>query len=258
MIVKNFVGVESIKIESSAKVSILRGKEFRVSISGDDAAKVEVSQSRSEISIQYVGSGSGNGVTIISGGNVMSVGNVSVGGNTVISSGGKNISIVNGEVFINGKRVDENGTTERGPAQKPVEIEIQCPDGLSIDCTLIGIAILGAKPEFHKARIAVKGQGQAGLQAHGARLKITGSGEIHYKSLGGSTKMNIAGSGDIYASGLFSDVEASIAGSGDIHTDGSVSGDYEADISGSGFISHRGAIAGRKDKSVSGTGSVRW
>lgn len=257
MIVKKFSGIESIKIESSVKVSIVKGQEFQVSVSGDDAEKVKIRQSGDEIEINY-SEPSCNSTFVI--GSVMNMNVGSVSGTNIgnIRSGGKNISIVNGEVYINGKRVEEPEGTDSAPVKKPVEIEIQCPDGLSIDCTLTNHAILGAFPEFNRARVTIKGSGDAGIQARSGKLKINGSGDITYKSLGGDLKMTIAGSGDIKASGSFNDVEASINGSGDIQTSGNVNGDYEADISGMGDIRHSGQISGCKNKSISGMGTVRW
>lgn len=254
MIVKKFSGIKLIKIESSAKVSIIQGQEFEVSISGDDAEKVKIQQSGSEIEINYSEPG---GNFSFSGGNI-SIGSVSGTNIRNIRSGGKNISIINGEVYINGKRVDESGVVDNAPVKKPVEIEIQCPDGLLIDCVLTGDGILGAFPKFDQARITIKGGGEAGVQAKSGKLKISGSGDINYKSLGGNLKATIAGSGDINASGGFADLEASVNGSGDINTIGEVAGDYEADICGSGDIRHSGKVSGSKRKSISGTGSVKW
>lgn len=262
MISRKFSGIQRIKIESSAKVSILKAQTFQIKISGDDADKVKLTQSGDEIDIQYFEPG-------FSGGNISIGGNfsgsvISGSSNRVIfqnvSNSGKNISIINGEVYINGKRVDESGTVANNstPPKQPVEIEIQCPDGLDIDCTLTSFGILGAFPEFKQARVTIKGDGEAGLQARSGKLKISGSGDVNYKSLGGSLKASIDGSGDIKASGEFDDVEASINGSGDIVTSGTVNGDYDADICGSGDIKHSGQIAGRKSKSISGTGSVKW
>lgn len=262
MISKNFSGIQRIRIESSAKISILKGQTFQVKISGDESEKVKLVQSGDEIDIQYSEPG-------------FSGGNISIGGNfsgSVISDSsnrvilqnvtniGKNISIITSEVYINGKRVDESGTVASNstPPKQPIEIEIQCPDGLDIDCTLTGSGILGAFPEFKQARVTIKDDGEAGLQARSGKLKITGSGDVNYKSLGGSLKASINDSGDIKASGEFDDVEASINGSGDIITSGTVNGDYEANICGSGNIKHSGQIVGRKSKSIFGTGSVKW
>jgi hypothetical protein len=261
MISNNFLGIQRIKIESSAKVSILKGQSFQIKVSGDDANKVKVTQSDNEIDIQYSEPGS-SGRNISIGGNF--TGSV-ISGNRVVfqnvsSGGGKNISIINGEVYINGKRVNESGTvaSDSTPPKQPVEIEIQCPDGLDIDCTLTGFGILGTFPEFNQARVTIKGDGEAGLQSRSGKFKISGSGDVNYKSLGGSLKASINGSGDIKASGEFDDVEASINGSGNIVTSGTVNGDYDADICGSGDINHSGQIFGRKTKSISGIGSVKW
>ena len=122
MIVKKFQGVESIKIKTSAKVSIIKGREFQISVSGNDAGKVKIQQSGSEVEINYSESDSSFS---FSGGNftIGSVGSINTG---KICIAGDNIA------FINGKRVDKSGVVDNAPAKKPVEIEIQCPDVLSI------------------------------------------------------------------------------------------------------------------------------
>jgi hypothetical protein len=260
---KSFDGVRMIRIESAAKVSITEGRGFTINVTGSQAEKVKISQSGDEVDIQYRGSGGSQGKTVIMGGNY-SIGNfTTITGNVVVQNvGGKRVEIKNGEVFINGKRVDESGTVSSEPAappEIPVEIEIQCPDGLYLDCTLLGQGILGAFPKFKQAWVTIQGIGTAGVQARSGKLNISGSGDIIYQSLGGSLKARISGSGDIKASGeLFDDVEASISGSGDVITNGVVQGDYEAHISGTGSVKHSGSIMGRKRKSITGTGTVRW
>lgn len=122
MIVKKFSGIESIKIESSAKVSIVKGQEFQVTVSGDDAEKVKIQQSGSEVEINYlelVGSFSLSGGSF----NIGSVGSINTG----------NIRIAGDSIaFADGKRVNKPGVVDSDPTKKPVEIEIQCPDVLSI------------------------------------------------------------------------------------------------------------------------------
>lgn len=255
MLVKSFLGVQSIEIESTANVFITTGSEFQVKILGDDAEKVKISQSDSVVSINYVQVS--NGISFISGSNI-SIGNISGSASNVsIGSKGKNISIINGEVFINGKKVEEPDTPNT-PTKKPVEIELQCPNNLSIDCVLSGDATLTSTPEFDKARITLQGNCDANLQAKSCRFKISGCGDVEYKSLGGNLKANISGSGEIKASGSFNDIDASISGSGELITDGHVKGDYDVSVSGTGEVRHSGTISGQKSKSISGCGSVRW
>lgn len=266
---QRFLNVQRIKIKSSVNVSIIKSEQFYVHISGDDAEKVKISQSDDEVGIEYCESNGGNFTNFI-GGNVV-IGNVMQSGGGInnqvimrnVTTGGKNISIVNGEIYVDGKRqVDEGSSSTSNeptpPAKEPVEIEIRCPNGLAIECVLTGDAVLRAFPEFKEARITIEGVGEAEIRSRSGKLKIAGAGDINYKSLGGNLKMNINGSGDITAQGDFKDVDASINGSGDIITDGNVSGDYEANICGCGDIKYSGRISGEKHKSISGTGSVRW
>ncbi len=276
MISQNYSGIQSIKIQSSANVTIYKGDSVSVKITGDDAAKVKVDQSGVELAIAYADNSSDGNFTMF---NNMSVGgSVSIGNirqnNTVITgsgnvfsgvnnatihtNGGKQIRIVGGEVFINGVRVD---VPEPSPDEKkytPVEVEIWCPDGLAIDCKLDGEAIFNAIPQFDRARITISGSCSARLQAKSPRLNVSGSGNIECKSLGGILNAKVDGSGDITVDGEFHSVEVDISGSGKIKTSGAVGGDYEVNVSGMGDVIHRGTIAGRKSKSISGMGSVRW
>lgn len=251
MLVKNFTNVQLIEIESTANVSIISGSDFQVKVLEDDAEKVKITQLDSTVKINYLEE---TGAVCFSSENIIigNISNVSIGG-----SRGKNISIINGEVFINGKKVEEPDTPNV-PNKKPVEIEIQCPNNLSIDCVLSGIAILTASPEFDKARITLQGNCRAKLKSKSSRFKISGSGDVEYKCLGGNFKANISGSGEIKASGSFNDIDASISGSGELNTEGTVVGDYDVSVSGTGEVYHSGTILGQKSKSVSGCGSVRW
>ena len=268
---QEFLNVQRIKIKSSVNVSIIKGDQFYVHISGDDAEKVKISESDSEVKVEYCEPSNNSYTSFIGGnfvvGNIMQVGGRinNVNNQTVMRNstvGGKNISIINGEVYVNGKRqVDEDtpaNTKPQPPAKKPIEIEIRCPNGLAIECILIESAVLSAFPKFEEARITIEGVGEAEIQARSGKLKIMGTGDINYTSLGGNLKMNINGSGDIQASGDFKDVDASINGTGDIITNGNVAGDYEANICGCGDIKHSGRISGKRYNSISGTGSVKW
>lgn len=276
MISQTYTGIQSITICSSANVTIQKSDIFQIKISGDKAENVKVDRTENELSIEYEvldsidgnftilnGSYVGRSVSIgdIKQNNTVISGNVIYGANntTIHTSSGKRVQIVNGEVFVNGTQVE---TTESSPGQqnsyKEVEIEIFCPDGLTVDCIIDGMALLIAKPQFDCAKIEIKGSGSAKLQAKSARLNISGSGKIEYQSLGGKLKIRVSGSGDVSASGEYDDVEVSVSGSGKTETSGTVKGDYEVDVSGMGDVTHRGTIAGQKSKSISGMGSVHW
>lgn len=276
MISQNYTNVQSVNIRSSANVTIHKSDTFQVKITGDDAAKVKLNQVGVELAIEYKDDSNDGNYTIL---NNMSVGgSVSIGNirqnNTVISggsnvfsgvnnatihtSGGKQVRIIGGDVFINGVRVDVPESSSDEKKCTPVEIEIWCPDGLVIDCTLYGMAFLNAAPQFDHARVVIDGSCSARLQAKSAKLNVSGSGEIEYKSLGGTLKVKVSGSGDITADGKFDDIEVSVSGSGDVKTSGVVNGDYEVDVSGMGDVTHRGTIAGQRSKLISGMGSVSW
>lgn len=277
MISQKYTDIESINIRSSANVTIYKSDAFQVKIAGDDAAKVKVNQVGVELAIEYEGnSNDGNyyaAFNNMNAGGSVSIGNIrqnntviSGGGNifsgvsnaTIYTSSGKQIRIVGGEVFVNGVLVEVPDAVSNETKFNPVEIEIWCPDGLAIDCTLDGMAVLNAAPQFNRARVVIAGSCSARLQAKSAKFNVSGSGKIEHKSLGGTSKINVSGSGDITSDGEFNDVEISVSGSGKVKTSGTVNGDYEVDVSGKGNVTHRGTVAGQKNKSISGMGSVNW
>ena len=240
MITKSFSNIQEIEITSSTKVTITKSSEFKVKVLGDEADKVKISQSGNILNINDTSENQNN---ISISGNSIFIGNV-VGGNFSI-----------GEVYINGKRVNSSNFVED---KNPVEIEIECPDNLSLNCTLRGNASLTSIPEFNKVKFNGSGACNVQIAAQSGKFKISGSGDIKYKSLGGNLNVVLSGSSEIKAIGKFNDIDASISGSGELVTEGEVKGDYDVSVSGVGKVRHQGIILGQKSKSVSGCASVYW
>ena len=251
-ITKRYSEINQITLGVQCDVEILEGssQSITVEIEGSDAKKVELSERNGELSIVYKNESSSFSLNNISMGGGGSFVSNSVGSVNVVS-GGQNISIVNGQVFINGK-LQNSGSNE--PEKEPVTIIITCPNGLDLDAEVGGI--LASKPEFNRVTIHGNGHMKAGFQSKKSKIKLSGSGEVSFKSLGGDTSVSISGSAKVFASGKFADVSVDISGSGRVSTEGTVSGEYDAGVSGSGNVNHSGSIQGRKRKSVSGSGSI--
>lgn len=254
----SYSGIEKIVIKATCTVAFKKSSGNTVSVSVDGTKKddvkisVKISKSGDTLNVEYVSS-DGGGTTIISGGgSVISI----VGGNIIQtnSGSGQNVSIVNGVVYINGKQVKPEGSTE--PDIIPVRILIELPDGLNLESEFTGMAKVAGDVVFNSARVNSKGATDVALFAKSARASVSGSGDIDLKISGGSLRLNLSGSAGVSASGTFSDVDVSLSGSAEVTTRGSVSGDYDAQVSGSGSIRHSGAIAGSRSKSVSGSGRI--
>lgn len=247
-------GIEKIDIKTSCDVAFKRCIRNIVSVYVDGTKKndVKIHKSGSILSIEYV-SANGGGTSFFSSGDVV-MGNVHLGNVTQINSGGQNISIVNGVVYINGKQVKPEGSTE--PDIIPVRIVVELPDGLNLESEFTGMAEVTGDAVFNSVRINSKGAVNVGLRAKTARASVSGSGDLILEVNGGALRLNLDGSADVRSSGSYSDIDVIVSGSADVQTVGHVSGDYDAQVSGSGLIWHTGTIVGSKNKSVSGSGRI--
>ena len=246
----SYSGIEKIVIKVTCTVAFKKSSGNTVSVSVDGTKKddVEISKAGDTLNVEYVSVGSGGSVISIGGGDVV-MGNIQTN-----SASGQNVSIINGVIYINGKQVKPEGSTE--PEIIPVRILIELPDGLNLESEFTGMAKVAGDVVFSNVRINSKGSTDVALFAKSARASVSGSGNIDLKISGGTLRLNLSGSADVSASGTFSDVDVSVSGSADITTSGPVFGDYDAQVSGSGSIRHSGSIAGSKSKSVSGSGRI--
>lgn len=230
-----FNGIEELYIDCGFNLVILPHSKNFVEVKEFPKDKgIKVSQDGNELTITTPKQN--GGVNVINFG----------GSNSVISIGSGNSS-----VFINGVNV-----SSQFKAEPAIEITVLVPVGLDLFGSCSG-SISAGDANFKKISLSMIGDGDLKVSARSAKLRISGSTDTFYRSLGGDLKYSVLGSGDLKAGGEFSDVDISVSGSGDCATAGSVSGDYEASVSGSGSVSHSGPIKGRSSKSVSGSGRIR-
>lgn len=211
-------------------------------------AKVETLLVKHESDTVYIESAevrSGGGINISGGsihiggigrGNVMSVGNIRMGG---ISISGNNI------IMIGGSGSEPQAT-----------ITVKVPKGVKVN--LHG--------EWHSAKVGntegnltVSASGGGNVSAgriKNANIAIKGSSDVAIDEANGNVSIRIMGSGDVHVNGgTIGSLNTDIMGSGDvyIHTETD-----EADLSvmGSGDI-YVARVKNRPSKNVSGTGSIK-
>jgi hypothetical protein len=254
MMIKSYVGVDCLVLDVACDVEIRQSRDFSVELIGQTAEKdISISQSGGDLKISQKSSGGGVSFSNVFSGNVVMSGS----GNVSVSSvGGKSVVIRNGEVYINGKRVTEDGSVDSSTAPTPPRIVIHCPDGLSLDASMTGDGKLASLACWKTANLRTLGCGDAAIVAKKLKVKISGSSDVMVVCKGGGFNAQISGSGDIRAQGEFEDVDLSISGSGSISTSGRIAGDLDASVSGSGRISHSGHVQGRKSQRVTGTGRI--
>lgn len=242
-------GIEKIDIKASCDVAFKRcsGNSVSVYVDGTKKNDVKVQKSGSTLTIEYASANGGESSFFTNGDVVM--GNV-----MQVNSGGQNISIVDGVVYINGKQVKPSGSTE--PDTIPVRIVVELPDELNLESEFTGMAKVAGDAVFNSVRINSKGAVNVGLCAKTARASVSGSGDLILEVNGGSLRLNLSGSADVRTLGNYSDIDVSVSGSADVETVGTVYGNYDAQASGNGRIRHTGTIAGSKNKSVSGSGRI--
>jgi Putative auto-transporter adhesin, head GIN domain len=249
--IKSYFGVDCLILDVACDVEIRQSRDFSVELIGQDAEKnISINPNGGDLKISQKNAGGGfsfsNGNVVMSGS-----GNISVS-----RGGGKSVVIRNGEVYINGKRVSEDGSIDSSPAPIPPRIVIHCPDGLSLDASMTGDGKLASLACWKTANLRTLGCGEAAIVAKKLKVKISGSSHVMVVCKGGGFNAQISGSGDIRAQGEFEDVDLSISGSGNISTSGRIAGDLDASVSGSGRISHSGHVQGRKSQRVTGTGRI--
>lgn len=179
-------------------------------------------------------------------------GGVSINGINI--SGGGNMSIINGRIFVDGREVNPNGTS--APAKRQSRIRILAPRNIDLAANLNGQSILASQVVFRKASVKISGQSTIGLAANTLKLRVSGQGESFVVLKGGELNVSLSGQGSVKVKGEYESADVSVSGMGSIETSGICKSDYEASVSGMGRIVNSGVIHGRKRKSVPGMGSV--
>lgn len=212
------VNQPTLVISVSCQVSIRPLSESRDRISSGTVVQtegdVELSQSSGTITIrQKGGASSGGGVFI---GDV-SIGGVSQSvistgrGNVVIGGGGRNISIVNGRVFINGKEVTE-GNSETEPYVEPV-VTIYTQSCKVVDANLSGGALHASVP-VDSASIKSSGGSEVRLSdVVNLEVKTSGSTEVEARMSGGGLRLRSSGSSEFNISGEIGSADIDCSGS---------------------------------------------
>ncbi len=209
---------------------------------------------------------SGNGNVVMSGGNWLhigggvrvggfSMGNVSMGssrGKTVINSGGKSISIVNGDVFINGKKVDEPDSEQSEAAgektKDPDELEVIVPGSYAGDLSLDVRGVAEVTIDSWRCDTLYFSSSGCGniktgpLEASSFGFSCSGTSDLFSKGLKTRVaKVTISGTGDAQFESLVTDVlNVTVTGTGDcdIASGSATAGSFSA--TGTGDITARG------------------
>ena len=163
----------------------------------------------------------------------------------------RNMTIISGEVFINGQKV----TSRKYQENKPLpEIKIYAPHHINLTAKLNGISILASKVIFTKAQIKVSGSATVGIAAKSVNLQVSGQGNSYLVLRGGNLDINLSGQGSVTTKGEYSDIDAKVSGMGIITTYGNCQ-NYWASVSGMGSINHNG-FARYSRKKISGMGNI--
>jgi hypothetical protein len=243
---KSFYNIGGIDLQVSCDVAIFPAQDERtiVEIDSDAPENFKVREMDGFIVIEEARSSRGS-VTINSFG----------GGRTVSVVSGGNVMMVNGEVWVDGKKVDPNQPSDT-PPQRPSRVRIYAHSGIELQANLSGLSVLASKVVFGRAKVKIDGQSTVGFAAKKIDFKLSGQGKSYVVCQGGDLDLSVSGQGSIVVKGEYSDVEASVSGMGSISTNGACSGSYSANLSGMGRISHNGTVRGRIRKNKSGMGQI--
>lgn len=172
-------------------------------------------------------------------------------GNNIHMRSPRNMTIVNGVVYVDGQKV----TSENNQEKKPIpEIKIQAPHHINLTANLDGVSILASKVILAKAKIKVFGSATVGIAAKSIKLKVSGQGNSYLVLRGGDLDINLSGQGSITTKGEYQDIDAKVSGMGSITTYGNCQ-NYWASVSGMGSINHNG-FAKYSRKKITGMGSI--
>jgi hypothetical protein len=177
----------------------------------------------------------------------------SVNGSTVIDNISGNMSIINGEIFVNGQRINQAEQKQVTPSS----VIIRCPQRVKLDANLAGESMLASKVVFTRAKVNLSGSGTLGIAAESLKIKISGGGNSYIVMRGGDLDVSVSGQGDLRIKGEWNDAEICLLGMGRVETSGDCLGDYSAKVSGMGKIKHSGTVSGKIRKKVSGMGSCQ-
>lgn len=177
----------------------------------------------------------------------------SINGSTVIGNVSGNMSIINGEIFVNGQRIDPSKQKKVAPSQ----IVIHAPQRIKLDANLSGDSTLASKVIFTKSKVVLAGQGTLGIATESLKVKIAGQGDSYIVMRGGDLDVTLSGQGALKIKGEWGDSDISLSGMGSVYSEGKCMGNYSGQVSGMGSIRHTGTVEGRVREKVSGMGTCR-
>jgi hypothetical protein len=203
----------------------------------------------------------------LAGGVVIGGGSISIGGRSVVGrriSGG-NISIINGEVFVNGRRISDQDNASTEPPQDPDVVEVVVPTGFSggLDLTVGGI-VNGSIDSWRGGNASFNFSGQGKIEA-GPLTELTafiynGSGTAKLIVEKVDTQVaiiSVSGTGDVDIDELVSlTVSITTSGTGDVSVSSGSAKSGSASSSGTGDIYMRGDFAAVTTRNT-GLGDVR-
>ena len=241
---QNMVGIDSLDLMLSCDVGVFESptdevmilietetpEDFKVSKVGSVATIAQKTSNSSTVTF----SGSGRGVTV---------------------SGGQNVSIINGVVYVDGVEV-RDGQSNSNVSTKKSRVKIFAPHSIRLDAQLSGVSVMASKVVFSKASVKISGQSTVGLAAKSVKLSLSGQGDSFLVLKGGAVTASVSGQGSVKIKGDYDSADLSVSGMGSIQTMGTCQDDYDASVSGMGSIVNSGTIKGRKSKSMSGMGSI--
>jgi hypothetical protein len=256
--------------------SVVSQDTLTIQAKSDDKtlSELEIYQNGNEIAVK----GPRNAGMIISdNGNVISnfSGDTISVGNVMVTNSGQNIAIINGIVWINGKRVD-NDSNDSTDTREPLELIINIPRWLVPDLILEQVQELLCNVSVDEVSLDTSGQcslvfqkvgsfsgdtsGKIKIQANevtsGLNLDISGQTIIRVLSFKGELKLDGSGQSKVTCRGSFSTIKVDISGTSNVDTNGSVSGNLSVNVSGVSTYTHNGKVAGRVKERKSGIASI--
>lgn len=247
---KNFGrGIQNLDLRIGSSIAILPSPtgDTIVEIDTEQPENFSIYEDRGTLVIEEKNSGNNN---------VVIQNNFGGGRSVTIAGNGQGVSIIGGEVYIGGKRVDQSRTDETKQV-KPSRIRIFTNHGVSMDASIFGVCVLASKVVFREVKIDASGQSTVGFAAkESIEMKLAGQGDSFLVCQGGELDLRVSGMGSITTKGEYSSADVSVSGMGSVKTSGVCLGNYRANLSGMGSISHSGEVKGRVKKNVSGMGSI--
>jgi len=188
-------------------------------------------------------------------GTASSSSSITVNGKRIIVPGGvQNLSIVNGQVTINGVNIEDTSLTIIEP-QKPIVYRLTVPDLDRVTASQ-NVRVTCQKLQTNSLGLNVSGGGRmsfSGLTAANVEARVSGSGRIALTGGAGRQDIRVSGSGLVDTSRLAGTVaRIRVSGSGDVRT--AATATLDVSISGSGKVTYTGSP--KITRKITGSGKL--